>query len=182
MIESYGPAEYIGVDISKGPGVDQICGISNLTSKFGKSRFDIVVCTEVIEHVFDWSNAIANLKQVLCSNGLLLVTTRSRGFPYHGFPFDYWRFEHCDFERIFSDMDIISIEHDSTDPGIFILAVKPQEYITNSHNDLPVYSMLTNNRVIQIDAIDQMLGFLRYFQLIGFFSSILPDRIKALLK
>lgn len=46
IIESWAePAEYIGVDIVRGPGVDVVCMAEKMINVFGKERFDIVICT-----------------------------------------------------------------------------------------------------------------------------------------
>ena len=70
IIESWKPLEYIGVDILAGPGVDQICDVGDLVERFGKNRFDIVIATELLEHVRDWRRAITNLKNVCRPGGI----------------------------------------------------------------------------------------------------------------
>jgi len=41
--------------------------------------FDVIWCTEVLEHLFDIPKVLAGLNRVLKQNGLLILTT-----PYHG--------------------------------------------------------------------------------------------------
>ena len=89
-IESLKPASYLGVDIARGPRVDEICDVRHLVDRFGNESFDVVVSTELLEHVRDWKGAITNMKRVLRPGGILIVTTRSLGFPLHGYPWDYW--------------------------------------------------------------------------------------------
>jgi hypothetical protein len=91
-VESHGPASYLGVDIESGPGVDEICRVENLADRYELDSFDVVVSTELLEHVKDWRAAVANMKAVLKPMGTLLITTRSRGFKVHGYPYDQWRF------------------------------------------------------------------------------------------
>jgi SAM-dependent methyltransferase len=146
VVELFEPFEYIGVDIAMGPGVDQICPVENLISKFGSNRFDMIICTELLEHVKNWKKAIHNLKHILKPGGTLLVTTRSKGMLYHGYPFDFWRYEIPDFERIFSDFNIKVLEKDYEMPGIFFLGAKPLNFIENKFSNLKLYSILSEKR------------------------------------
>lgn len=127
-IESKGPGSYIGIDMREGPGVDFAVSIEDkeLCSdpRFNK-QWDIVVTTEMMEHVKDWRMAVINLKRLVKPGGYLLITTRSKGFGYHEFPCDYWRYEIDDMKRIFADFIIISLLSDGECPGVFLLAQKP---------------------------------------------------------
>jgi SAM-dependent methyltransferase len=154
-----------------------------LNSRFGAGSFDLVICTEVIEHVLDWVDAMTNLRRVLRCGGKLLITTRSKGFPYHGFPFDYWRFELSDFEDLFSDMDIVSLERDRSDPGVLALVQKnPDSADAQAPVSRPLYSMLTKTHTSHITRIDLLRGVVTNFQLMGFLSAVLPDTVKRPLK
>jgi len=121
----YGCAEYIGIDKEAGDGVDRVMDAGDIVSNFGESSFDVVVSTEMMEHVKDWRKAICNMKATCKNGGIIMLTCRSSGFPYHAYPEDYWRFEKADFEKIFADYTITDIERDMQAPGIFIKARKP---------------------------------------------------------
>jgi SAM-dependent methyltransferase len=81
FVESLGPGRYVGVDIAPGPRVDEVVDASKLVERFGADAFDVVLTTEMVEHVRDWRTVVRNLKRVVRPGGLLLVTTRSLGFP-----------------------------------------------------------------------------------------------------
>lgn len=150
VIEPLDPGSYMGVDIAAGPGVDQVCDIADLASRFGPESFDVVVCTEVFEHVRDWRGATHNLKEVLRPGGVLLLTTRSKGFPYHGYPHDFWRYEQYDIEVIFSDMTIESSEPDPSRPGVFVKARRPKGFVERRFEDYALHSVVTRKRCVDI--------------------------------
>lgn len=133
-VKQHNPSEYIGVDIVNGPGVDKICSVEDIVNVFGKNSFDIVICTEMLEHVQDWRLAINNLKEVCCINGVIIITTRSVGFPKHDYPADYWRFSINDMLHIFSDFNILHIEPDPILFGVFVYAVKKTDTLLDLTN------------------------------------------------
>jgi hypothetical protein len=117
---------YVGIDIEEGPGVDQVLlPTADLTSIFG-GRYDAVICTEVLEHAHDWRTMVHHIKAI--PTELILVTTRSPGFPYHAFPDDYWRYTVEDFQYLFADMDIIELTTDPEYDGVFLLARKGKDF------------------------------------------------------
>jgi hypothetical protein len=69
------------------------------------------------------------MKRVLAPGGLLLITTRSPGFPQHDHPSDYWRFTREDALEIFSDMEEVEVIEDPMAPGIFVRARKPTTFL-----------------------------------------------------
>jgi SAM-dependent methyltransferase len=140
IIEKFcSPGEYIGIDIEKGYLVDILLPAERLIEHFGECSFDIVISTELLEHVKDWRLVINNMKGVLKPNGLIFVSTRSHGFLYHSYPHDYWRYEIEDMEKIFSDFDIILLKKDFLEAGLFLKARKPESYLKNDLDNIPLY-------------------------------------------
>lgn len=134
-----GPSEYIGVDSEKGPGVDIVSNADALSATFGEESFDVVISTEMLEHLVDWRPVVQQLKAVLRKEGLLLVTTRSPGFPYHPYPIDVWRYTEGDFKAVFSDMSILKLTRDPMVPGIFLKAKKPASFRQNDLSKIEVH-------------------------------------------
>jgi SAM-dependent methyltransferase len=122
------PLSYLGVDVSEGKYVDMVVPAEKLVEKFGENVFDIVISTEMLEHVYDWKIVIDNLKRIVRPGGTLIVTTRSIGAAYHAFPYDFWRYEPEDMRTLFSDFMIELLHYDSENVGVWLKAKKPLEW------------------------------------------------------
>lgn len=154
LIESWEPSEYVGVDIEMGPGVDVVCNAEDLAERFGEESFDVVVSTELIEHVRDWKRVISNIKRICKQNGIMVLTTRSYGYGYHGYPHDYWRYELEDLKYIFSDCEDLILEKDYRCPGVFLRARKPQGFAEKDLSDYKLYSLCVDKRISAISEND----------------------------
>ena len=140
IIVNFGmPKDYIGVDIEEGKHVDAIVSIERLVEGFGTESFDVVISTELVEHVRDWRAAMHNMKLVLKRTGALYLTAPSYGFGYHGYPFDFWRYEIEDMKVIFSDFIIQELV--KTGVGIIMKAEKPVNYVEKSLENVALYSI-----------------------------------------
>lgn len=148
FVEALKPGSYLGIDLEAGSGVDEICNVYDLVERFGTESFDVVISSEMVEHVQDWRNAISQIKSILKPDGVVLITTRSIGFPYHDYPFDYWRYELDDMRAIFSDMKIEALEPDDLSPGVLVKARKPEDFVENDLSKHALYSMVTMGRSI----------------------------------
>ncbi len=129
MVEARKPASYLGIDIVDGIGVDRVVDAKELISTFGLNSFDIVISTEMLEHVDDWRAAIANMTGVLRPGGALVITTRGPGFNYHHPP-DHWRYTPQAFSEILEILGLerILITVDPEYPGVFVKAIKPVDW------------------------------------------------------
>lgn len=107
-----GAANYLGVDMRAGPGVDVVCDAEVLREHFGRESFDIVCTTSTFEHVKNWQSALVNLKDI-CRPGGLIIFTAACDSPYHAYPHDYWRFTKADIQHIFADFECLSLDIDS---------------------------------------------------------------------
>jgi SAM-dependent methyltransferase len=150
LIEELEPAGYVGIDIEPGPAVDVVCSAERLVSRFGADAFDVVVSTEVLEHVWDWRSVITNIKTVLRPTGIVLVTTRSHGFGLHGYPYDFWRYEPEDMRAIFGDFTILALERDPAEPGVFVAAKKPSTWTPTELDHLALWSVISERRIARI--------------------------------
>lgn len=142
FVTAFHPLSYLGIDAQEGPGVDRIEDIEKpgLCERIG-GPFDLVLCTEVLEHVHAWRTAVDNLKDCITDTGYTLITTRSKGFSYHAFPDDFWRYEVDDMKAIFSGFEIQVLKSDPQVPGVFLFARKPAHTSYSDLSSIELYSM-----------------------------------------
>lgn len=124
-IASNAPGFFLGVDHEPGDEVDVVYRAEHLSELFQPEMFDVVLNVEVMEHVEDWRALVRTLKHLVSPGGVLIVTTRMPGYPMHGYPSDFWRFEEADMRKIFSDMSIEQLHCDVEDSGIYLKVRKP---------------------------------------------------------
>ncbi len=81
--------KYIGADIQKGRGVDQILNLHNIDLR--SESVGTVLIMDTLEHVEFPRKAIDEVYRILKPNGILVVSS-VMNFPIHDYPHDYWRF------------------------------------------------------------------------------------------
>jgi SAM-dependent methyltransferase len=135
-IESLSPRQYLGVDTGPGPSVDWVVDCEKLSTEI-IGWWDVVVSTEMLEHVRDWQTCMEQLVGMVKPGGLLLITTRSPGFGYHPFPEDHWRFTVDEMDDIltFIQLEVLTVEDDPGmgSPGVFALARNPIDRVIANH-------------------------------------------------
>jgi SAM-dependent methyltransferase len=83
-------SNYIGVDLTKGPGVDVVLD-NPYRLPFDDNSFDYVISSSCFEHSeFFWLTYLESIR-VLKPNGLFYLNAPSNG-DFHRFPVDCWRF------------------------------------------------------------------------------------------
>jgi SAM-dependent methyltransferase len=90
-------AEYVGVDIDN-PAADLTGSVDELPVPDGS--FDVVLCTQVLEHAADPERAVRELWRAAAPGGRVLASTHGVQV-YHPAPEDYWRWTHAGLERLF---------------------------------------------------------------------------------
>lgn len=127
------PFSYLGTDMQPGPNVDLVCSGQELPDLVGTETFDLLICTEVLEHVEDWLGFLQAIWSVVKAGGILLLTTRSPGFPLHNYPSDFWRFTVRDMIGIFKSQDLLTVTADPTaDPGVGVIVRKRNGILFNT--------------------------------------------------
>jgi SAM-dependent methyltransferase len=91
-------SSYVGVDHVDSPMADLKGAIEALPVEDGS--FDVVLCSQVLEHCDDPVTAVSELRRVTAPGGRVLVTTHGV-MPYHPSPTDYWRWTHAGLEKLF---------------------------------------------------------------------------------
>ena len=104
----------IALDIKRGVGV-QIIGDAQALG-IRDASFDVVLCTEVLEHLPEPQRAIDEIFRVLAPGGQLLLTTRFL-FPIHDAPHDYFRFTKYGLRHLLRRFEIIELQEETDAVG-----------------------------------------------------------------
>jgi SAM-dependent methyltransferase len=115
-----GPSPYakwfpdrVGADFVARPGV-HVRSDAHLLP-FATEQFGIVLCTEVLEHVCEPSQVIAEIGRVLKPGGTCILTTRFC-YPIHDAPRDFYRFTSFSLRYLFRQWDLVELAADTSAP------------------------------------------------------------------
>jgi hypothetical protein len=75
---------WTGLDIEPGPGVDIVADARKPVMDSERGWYDFVLCTEVFEHVQDWSSIVMSIFDWLKPGGVTVMTCASTGRRPHG--------------------------------------------------------------------------------------------------
>lgn len=91
-------SEYVGLDVVENADADLHGSVEELPVP--DASFDVVLCTQVLEHTIDPQQAVRELRRVLAPGGRVLASTHGVEV-YHPSPEDNWRWTHTGLERLF---------------------------------------------------------------------------------
>jgi SAM-dependent methyltransferase len=122
LIMDIAPEIYMGVkeffkkstiktlDIDPNSGADYILDLCKNNEDVVKGEtFDLIVCTEVLEHVNDPFFVVSELRRMLKIGGVVAISTPFN-FRIHGPLPDNWRFTIHGLKVLFKDFEILTIE------------------------------------------------------------------------
>jgi SAM-dependent methyltransferase len=92
-------SEYVGVDIAN-PDAELEGRIEALP--VADASFDLVLCTQVLEHAEDAAQGVRELHRVTAPGGRVLASTHGVQ-AYHPSPTDLWRWTHEGLAKLFRD-------------------------------------------------------------------------------
>jgi SAM-dependent methyltransferase len=92
-------SQYVGVDVVENPAAELRGSVEALPVE--DASFDLVLCTQVLEHCDDPAQAVRELRRVTAPGGRVLASTHGVQV-YHPSPQDYWRWTHAGLHRLFT--------------------------------------------------------------------------------
>lgn len=104
---------------SKATYIADLC--QNNSTKIPGERFDVVVCTEVLEHVLNPFAAVVEITRLLKPGGIVAVSTPFN-FRIHGPLPDCWRFTEHGLRELFNKYEITSLDQ-LDDPKRFLMPI-----------------------------------------------------------
>jgi SAM-dependent methyltransferase len=107
------------LDVEPSPSVDVVGDARGMP--LADASMDVVLCTQVLEHIPDPIAAIGEIRRVLKPGGTLLLSVPSI-FPQHGAPGDYWRFMPQGLQWVLRDFHSVTVRGEAgTVPSIFLV-------------------------------------------------------------
>jgi SAM-dependent methyltransferase len=94
-------ADFVGLDIHAGRGVDIVADAHTLSQTLPADRFDAVFAISVFEHLlFPWK-VVLEMNTIMRAGGLASISTHPT-WPAHELPWDFWRYQPGAFRALFN--------------------------------------------------------------------------------
>lgn len=74
------------------------------------NEFDVILCMNVLEHIFDFQKAIENIYIALKPSGTAIIFVPVF-YPLHDEPSDYWRFTEHSIKKLLQNFRTVVIKH-----------------------------------------------------------------------
>jgi SAM-dependent methyltransferase len=132
--------EYVGVDTSPGPGVDHVSPAEAMPF-IENDSIDLVLCTQVLEHVDDPAATVREIGRVLRPEGACLLSTHGV-FVYHPHPHDRWRWTHEGLAQLFHQNGFAQAEAEPTEGIASTLFCLVSYYATQMGRRIPLLFFL----------------------------------------
>jgi SAM-dependent methyltransferase len=124
--------EYIGVDFDDNP-LARLHVSKDLRTTLGDNTADVVLSTQVLEHVNDPPAYLLECRRVLKPGALLIISTHGH-WMYHPDPVDYWRWTKPGLVKLLSEAGFeVSEIH-----GIMGLAATGIQFVQDGLTPLPM--------------------------------------------
>lgn len=111
----------IGMDVVRCKDIEVMADAHVLP--FKDESFEVILATEVLEHLKEPQKAIDEMRRVLKPGGKSVLSTRFI-FPLHETPHDYYRFTKYGLEYLFKDWDIIEIQEETDTMGSLAVLIQ----------------------------------------------------------
>jgi SAM-dependent methyltransferase len=111
----------VGLDLQAAPGIAIVGDARALP--LAEDVFDVVLCTEMLEHVPEPHIAVDEMWRVLKAGGLLILTTRFL-FPIHDAPHDYFRFTKYGLRHLLRRFEILELQEETDSVGALAVLVQ----------------------------------------------------------
>ncbi|HAV43452.1 TPA: hypothetical protein DCX15_05500 [bacterium] len=105
--------EYITMDVEKNENIDVVGDVQDM-HMFEDSSFDVIICSEVLEHVPSPHRAISEIYRILKPGGKLLLTVPF-DIGLHDCPGDYWRFTEQGLKILLEEFSEVEIKFKGID-------------------------------------------------------------------
>lgn len=99
-------ANYTSTDVQWHEGIDQLMDVNSIP--YRDNSFDLVVCTNVLEHVPTPRRAIGEMHRCLKAGGALFLVVPFL-FPVHDIPHDYFRFTEYALLDLLHDWSVVDV-------------------------------------------------------------------------
>ncbi|MES2837550.1 MAG: class I SAM-dependent methyltransferase [Bacteroidota bacterium] len=110
--------QYKGIDVAEAVSFDYInpdvTFFDGENIPFENNTFDAIVCTEVLEHVFNHQKLVDEMYRVAKPNAKAIITIPFSA-RYHYIPHDYFRYTPSALEKIFSKFSKVEVTPRGTD-------------------------------------------------------------------